>query len=498
MALRRKKQNESGEDRNVRPRLDDKEVVEEDTAGVNNSNINNSDEEEETSEREEMLLCETTYALKNVSGKADAGVSSRTPSYSIHIEVTKHYDYGLSAACIQATLYHQTTTTENETASTKKTKKAKVGFLKADLLHKSRGYFWDVADSLDQEMYDIAGMLCDNDGNFSERDGIGLSKADVKKGGLLRIYSVEIKGGGHQGNDLGLRMVHETMKYLTSDPPTPNDYPRSLQWRLAVMVPCLICYLRMEWPDDNDRIGLRLKSVRDRTEEDDEALDDAALKIMRYFSRLGFRQLGRDSEDDAKTFYLTHNQYYGKNKKNPDAAISRWISKEAAKEIDIYVVPRKTKVEEDFRSTLRNFQREPVSPEIVQLLCLASETYVSVKGANIDRADALQCACTVNTKSTKLLETLVRLGANVNAQDQNKSTALHVAAAFRRKEAVAYLIQMGADKTIRNSQGKAPFDEIQTMMNHPLVALLGGRAGAFMQGFGEDVVDPELLDLLRP
>ena len=51
-------------------------------------------------------------------------------------------------------------------------------------------------------------------------------------------------------------------------------------------------------------------------------------------------------------------------------------------------------------------------------------------------------------------------GVDINFQNNDGSTALHTAAFFCRPEIVQMLIEKGADKTIKNSFGATPYDNV--------------------------------------
>lgn len=83
------------------------------------------------------------------------------------------------------------------------------------------------------------------------------------------------------------------------------------------------------------------------------------------------------------------------------------------------------------------------------------------RGASVNRSGSLQSAAAnlgqEEDQPEQLLRTLVRLGGDVNHGDELGNTALHVAAAYQKPEIVACLCNtLGADRTLRNSDGKTP------------------------------------------
>jgi len=65
---------------------------------------------------------------------------------------------------------------------------------------------------------------------------------------------------------------------------------------------------------------------------------------------------------------------------------------------------------------------------------------------------------------------------NVNAKDNSGDTALHEAAKFGHEGVVKYLLDGGADVTIRNSSGKDPLQLATEHEKKEIVALLKGAA----------------------
>ncbi|KAK5901713.1 hypothetical protein CesoFtcFv8_007045 [Champsocephalus esox] len=59
---------------------------------------------------------------------------------------------------------------------------------------------------------------------------------------------------------------------------------------------------------------------------------------------------------------------------------------------------------------------------------------------------------------SKVINLLLAHGALINIQDGNGLTALSIAVQYGKEEAVLKLLQLGADKTLRNKKGKSPAD----------------------------------------
>jgi ankyrin repeat protein len=58
----------------------------------------------------------------------------------------------------------------------------------------------------------------------------------------------------------------------------------------------------------------------------------------------------------------------------------------------------------------------------------------------------------------KMLDVLIKSGANINGKTNSKETALHKCGRWDRKEAAIVLLKLGADPTIKNSDGNKASD----------------------------------------
>ncbi len=61
----------------------------------------------------------------------------------------------------------------------------------------------------------------------------------------------------------------------------------------------------------------------------------------------------------------------------------------------------------------------------------------------------------------RILEQLILRGADINAQGEYGTTALHIACAWGQLEAVKYLVEKGADLEIKDADGLTPKDVVE-------------------------------------
>ncbi len=78
-------------------------------------------------------------------------------------------------------------------------------------------------------------------------------------------------------------------------------------------------------------------------------------------------------------------------------------------------------------------------------------------GANVEYIEArdgwLPIHYAARWGDLKMLDILIKAGANINGKTNSKETALHKCGRWDRKEAAIVLLKMGADPTIKNSDG---------------------------------------------
>ena len=69
--------------------------------------------------------------------------------------------------------------------------------------------------------------------------------------------------------------------------------------------------------------------------------------------------------------------------------------------------------------------------------------------------------CKINTNnSLEIIKNLIDNGADVNFINSTSNTPLHVACFYQCKDIILYLLQKGADYTIKNIKDKTPLDLI--------------------------------------
>ena len=73
----------------------------------------------------------------------------------------------------------------------------------------------------------------------------------------------------------------------------------------------------------------------------------------------------------------------------------------------------------------------------------------------------------------ELIETLVDLGANVNAQSTGNETPLMKAIAFDNADAAKLLIEKGADPDIKNSMDRDSYSFAKASRNEAILSALG-------------------------
>lgn len=77
-------------------------------------------------------------------------------------------------------------------------------------------------------------------------------------------------------------------------------------------------------------------------------------------------------------------------------------------------------------------------------------------------------------RATALWDLLVERGCDLNAQDNEGDTPLHVAACHWNASCVKYLLKKGADPTLRDGKGETVLDQAKHLKQTEIVAILEG------------------------
>lgn len=98
----------------------------------------------------------------------------------------------------------------------------------------------------------------------------------------------------------------------------------------------------------------------------------------------------------------------------------------------------------------------------------AVKKYIAAK-KNLNEKDSmggsspLITACLYEKKEIALL--LIKAGADINFQNNDGSTALHISAFFCKPEMVKFLLSQKANKTIKNKYGSTALETVSTPFN---------------------------------
>ncbi len=316
-----------------------------------------------------------------------------------------------------------------------------IGKLYGHLLPRPAANFHELGDEISEDLQFVTCLFCDRNGDAC-RIETDLEGDDIYSGGFFYVDEVKVKKA-HRGNDLGLRILHETMEFLRGD------------WNIAVMVCVSLQY------DSKDELGT----------EDDHDIVSRNVKVQRHFARMGFKQAARNV-DECHVWHMTSDVYFGYDEEvEPSTAMDRWKTKEEAERLDLYVPPRTPKIEgvdKELHDVVMNFCCGEVHDVISQV-----QDLVQNGGASIHRSRAMmllasnELATYRNTMTQKaqilsLLQTLICLGADVNATDEHGYAPLHFAASFYSGYLIRALVDAGADVNSLNARGQTP---LQTLLH---------------------------------
>jgi len=243
------------------------------------------------------------------------------------------------------------------------------------------------------------------------------------------------------------------------------------------MKPNLLAPNACQWPGSSFPAGL-LGSSKNGDDED-RLLQNYNQKIQRHFMRLGFAQAG-SKEMERVAWFLTAGTYFGGcSNKNQANSIGRkdpsssWRSKSEVERIKIHVKPKiaaLSDLNKELRRTVAAFpdaempktapwkKTDPRPLSVQQTEAVRQLQDLVQRGASVNTARGLHMAASTNRSESMLFETLIRLGGDLNLADELDFTPLHIAAGLQRANTVEILCRLGANRTLRNSDGLTPLE----------------------------------------
>jgi len=327
-----------------------------------------------------------------------------------------------------------------------------IGTLSGTMLSRPSPIFYEMGDSISGELQWFTNLFCNSNGGVT-RISTNLEGRDVYTGGLFHISKVAIEKA-HKGQDLGLRLVHETLVFLRG------------QWNLVVLKSDLLT------SSFEDCLGIS-RTHPISNDEDSEAVQEdkihaAKLKISRHWARLGFQQAGRNA-DECDAWYMTSLTYFGQHESQDAASVAmrNWKTKDEIQSLDIYVAPKKHTpqgADKNLKELVEEaMQRELLVPADLENLLHKIEDLVNNQNASIYGSRILFVLSAENTGITStFLRTLIRLGAkDINAPDENGNRPLHIAASAMKSVAITLLIESGASRTLQNDKGYTPLRNLE-------------------------------------
>ena len=96
------------------------------------------------------------------------------------------------------------------------------------------------------------------------------------------------------------------------------------------------------------------------------------------------------------------------------------------------------------------------SRSIEKVLSIIEAGNVDINAQNYNGHTPLSYAALIG--KTRIVQLLIKHGAQLNIQDKNEETALHLAAKYGRYDIARILLQTGADHHLRNIDGKTALD----------------------------------------
>lgn len=418
--------------------------------------------EEESSEEDEEDI-EHIIDQREVEWKTDRGM------YTVTLKLEKNYEND-DIQEVRGSLFFD--------------KKA-IGELSGTILPRPyRGSFYSLADEISGELLWIANLFCDENGSVTCLS-TNLEGSHVYRGGFFHIDSVMVEVS-HKGQDLGLRLLHETLGFLHGrwNLAVLNAGPltSSFQSRLGIK-PMTTSY---------DSNGKRLEQPNELRLERVEKIRNATLKICRHWGRMGFQQAGRNA-DEYEAWYLTAPAYFGnqdmhiasqeqegsETSQSMAHVMNQWKSREEIQALDVFIPEPKHEplgADKKLNAIIEKirFHRGPIDPAKIESVSRDVEKLIANENASIHGSRVLFILAANVSANTALLRAMINLATldDIDASDENGNRPLHVAATFSNEAAIRYLVEAGASRTAKNQKGNTPLEILQKEKQSSMTSVL--------------------------
>ena len=341
--------------------------------------------------------------------------------------------------------------------------KKSIGKLSGTILPRPcHGSFHRLADGISKELNWIANIFCDGNGCVTDTS-TNLEGDHVHRGGFFHIGKVSVDVS-HKGQELGLRLVHETMSFLYG------------KWSFAVLKACPLnscMQSRMgikPMTTSYDYNGYRVGKESDGSSQEHAAkVRFGTLKICRNWARMGFQQAGRNY-DEYDAWHLTASSYFGSENIHSQAVgsqsmvrvINQWKSREEIQALDIYIPAKHEPLGADRKlNALVGKYLYPPGP--IERASLEStlrdvEMLITKQNASIHGSRLIFMLAANESTDVALLRAIINLATinDINASDEEGNRPLHVAAHLSNQAAIKYLVEAGASTGAKDKKENTP------------------------------------------
>ena len=312
-------------------------------------------------------------------------------------------------------------------------------------------------DSINEEINDVGDMFFTENGQIRTERIEGLNKEDLeefvpsnrltgseggfisskKLGNLLYIYEVKISHE-YRGNSLSLIMINKFLDHLED------------RWTIAFLSPFTL--------------------TRDSSSGSD--LYRAHLSLARHFAKLGFRQASQCYNDweiiSSGTYsYQCMMDVLAGFPRGSASCYWYLVPKDRIYDINTEFEDLNVFVPNSQYKQLNNLDRSDLKENHI-VVCVASANKNPTDEQLENVSDMVLCGEDINQSEAlffasfdgkiSMIKKMIELGADVNHRNSELETPLHIAASNLQLDTCKALLQLGADKDLRNKGGMKPVD----------------------------------------
>lgn len=203
------------------------------------------------------------------------------------------------------------------------TKRKEIGYLTGSLIKRRSLSFYEVADDISAETYELATYFCEHHGKASRVQHPKLQNESPKAvygGEFFHVDIIEVHPT-LRGRDLGLSMIRMALDFLGNS------------WTMTVIMPNFLNDSFLRWNVNTKNQDVKWEKLTEKEVQlQAKEYRSSKIKLIRYFGRMGFTQAQKTTNGYNKLF-LTSEMYY-----TSSGTVKPWATNgDALEQVEVFV-----------------------------------------------------------------------------------------------------------------------------------------------------------------